>query len=117
MRKKKRIAIIGLKGLPSFGGAAAVGENILEQLKSDYDFTIYSISSHTNMKTGRYKDIRQIVFKQLPIKKFNIPFYYFLSAIHCLFCNYDLVHLHHSDWSIIMFILRLKHKVLLTSHG
>ena len=29
---KPRIAVIGLKGLPAFGGAAAVGENIINQL-------------------------------------------------------------------------------------
>ena len=33
MNKKLKIAVIGLKGLPAFGGAATVGENIIEQLK------------------------------------------------------------------------------------
>ena len=46
--KKKKIAVIGLKGLPAFGGAATVGENIIEQLKDKYEFTVYSTSSHTS---------------------------------------------------------------------
>ena len=50
--KKKRIGVIGLKGLPAFGGAAAVGENLIAHLKEDYDFTVYSVSSHTYLKTG-----------------------------------------------------------------
>jgi len=29
---KKKIAIIGIKGLPAFGGVASVGENIIHQL-------------------------------------------------------------------------------------
>ena len=30
---RKRIAIIGLKGLPALGGAATVGESIINELK------------------------------------------------------------------------------------
>lgn len=117
MIKRKKIAVIGLKGLPAYGGAAAVGENIINKLKSKYDLTVYSVSSHTEQESGNYNGIRQIVFKKLPIKKINIFYYYIVSALHALFCDYDLVHLHHSDWALIMFILRLRHKVVLTSHG
>ncbi len=46
--KKKKIAVIGLKGLPAFGGTANGGENIIEQLSDKYDFTVYSILSHTS---------------------------------------------------------------------
>ena len=45
---KKDVAIIGLKGLPAFGGAATVGEKTIEQLKDKYNFTVYSIDTHTN---------------------------------------------------------------------
>ena len=117
MLRKKKIAIIGLKGLPAYGGAATVGENIINQLKDKYDFTVYAISSHTDLKTGHYNGYKQIVLNNFPVRKLNIPFYYFFSAIHSLFCNYDLIHLHHSDWSIIIPILKLRHKVILTSHG
>ena len=30
--RKTKIAVIGLKGLPAFGGAATVGENIIREL-------------------------------------------------------------------------------------
>src|SRR6185312_3779723 len=60
---KKRIAVIGLKGLPPFGGAANVGDNIIAQLSKDYDFTIYATASHTHHR-GDYKGARQIVFKK-----------------------------------------------------
>jgi glycosyltransferase involved in cell wall biosynthesis len=116
--KKPRIAVIGLKGLPAFGGAATVGENIIEQLKNQYDITVYSISSHTNRKSGNYNNIcYQKVFKSIPFKKLNSLLYYIRAAFHVLFSNFNLVHLHHRDAAFIVPLLRLKYKVALTTHG
>ena len=118
MHKKPNIAVIGLKGLPAFGGAAAVGENIIEQLKDKYDFTVYSVSSHTNEKTGEYHGFKQIVFNRIKNKKINTVVYYIKANVHILFkSNYDLVHLHHRDAAFIIPFLRLKNKVILTTHG
>jgi len=118
INKRPKIAVIGLKGLPAFGGAAAVGENIIEQLTENYYFTVYSISSHTNFHTGKYKQIcHQIVFRSIPFKKLNSLYYYLLSAIHVLFKNYDLIHLHHRDAAFIIPLLRMRYKVILTIHG
>ncbi len=117
MHTKLKIAVIGLKGLPAYGGAATVGENIIKQLKENYKFTVYSISSHTNLRTGSYNGIEHIVFKKLPIKKLNIFYYYLFSMGHCLFKNYDIVHLHHLATAILAPILRIKSKVVITAHG
>ena len=115
---KKKIGVIGLKGLPAYGGAATVGENIINQLKNDYDFTVYSISSHTSRKTGNFSGSKQIVFKKFPIRALNIYYYYFLSVIHCIIKgNYDLIHVHHSDVAIIVPFLKLKYTTIITSHG
>jgi len=115
---KNRIAVIGLKGLPSFGGAASVGENIINELKDQYDFTVYSISSHTNLKSGYYNGYKQIVFRKIPFKRLNTLYYYIVSALHALiFGNYDLIHLHHRDAAFILIILKLKYKVIITTHG
>ena len=116
--KNKSIAVIGLKGLPAFGGAAAVGENLIEQLKDDYNFTVYSISSHTHLKTGFYKGYNQIVFSAIKHKKLNTLLYYIKSAFHAFFIgNYDLIHLHHSDATFILLLLRIRYKVVVTTHG
>jgi len=118
MVKKPKIAVIGLKGLPAFGGAAAVGENIIEQLKDKYDFTVYSVASHTNEKTGIYKGVKQIVFNQIKNKKINTVVYYIKATAHILFkSKYNLVHLHHRDAAFIIPFLRLKNRVILTTHG
>jgi glycosyltransferase involved in cell wall biosynthesis len=118
MKHKPRIAVIGLKGLPAFGGAAAVGENIINQLKDEYEFTVYSTSSHTTQKTGLYNGYEQIVFRKLPFKRINTLYYYLVSMFHALFFGtYDIIHLHHSDAAFIVPILRLKYPVILTTHG
>ena len=114
---KKRIAIIGLKGLPPFGGAANVGDNIIEQLANEYDFTIYATASHTHHK-GPYKGACQIVFKKFPIKQLNVFYYYIASAVHAVFTRrYDAIHLHQMDGAFILLLLRLRYKVVATSHG
>jgi glycosyltransferase involved in cell wall biosynthesis len=116
--RNKRIAVIGLKGLPAFGGAATVGENIIEQLKEKYDFTVYSVESHTKLKTGQQDGFYQIVFRSFSNKKLNTLFYYIRSMLHAIIIgNYDLVHLHHRDASFIIPVLRLKYKLILTTHG
>lgn len=76
MKKKPKIAVIGLKGLPAFGGAAAVGENIIDQLKDRFDFTVYSVASHTNNKTGPINGIQQIVFRNHGKGSVNTLIYY-----------------------------------------
>jgi glycosyltransferase involved in cell wall biosynthesis len=114
---KKRIAIIGLKGLPPFGGAASVGDNLIEQLAKEYDFTIYATASHTH-HSGDYKGARQIVFRKFPIKQLNVFYYYIASAFHAFFTRrYDAIHLHQMDGAFILLLLRLRYKVVATSHG
>src|ERR1700761_1802717 len=108
--EKKKIAIIGLKGLPPFGGAANVGDNLIEQLADKYDITVYATASHTSHR-GEYKGANQIVFKKFPIKKLNVFYHYIAAACHAVFTRrYDLVHLHHMDGAFTMLLLRLKYK-------
>ena len=115
---KPKIAVIGLKGLPAYGGAATVGENIIDQLQNEFDFTVYSISSHTDLKSGKYKGYFQLVFRKLPFKKINTLYYYLISAFHVLFFGkYKLVHLHHRDAAFIIPLLKLRCKVVVTTHG
>lgn len=114
---KLKIAVIGLKGLPAFGGAATVGENIIEELKDKYDFYVYATASHAQ-ETPLTSGYRQIVFKKFFVKKLNILYYYFCSVLHCLFSSkYDLVHLHHIDGAFFLPLLRLRYKVICTSHA
>lgn len=114
---KIKVGVIGLKGLPAFGGAASVGENLIRELKNNFRFTVYAVSSHTNV-AGEQDGYYQIVFRSFFIKKMNVFFYYLKAALHALFfSNYDLIHLHHTDGAFILPLLRLKYKVICTSHA
>lgn len=115
---KKRVVVVGLKGLPAFGGVASVGENLIEQLKNEYHFTILSISSHTSLKTGYYKGVKQIVFKSFLGKGgLNTAYYYFVSLLYVLLHKFDIAHLHHAASGFITPLIRLKCKIVLTLHA
>jgi len=114
---KKKIGVIGLKGLPAFGGAATVGENIIIELSGKYDFTVYSVSSHA---TPDYVNnhCNQIIFSKSLLPRINVFIYYWKAALHAVFLkDYDLIHLHHIDGAYILPLIRLKYKVILTAHA
>ena len=81
----KSIGVIGLKGFPGFGGASSAGESLLNCLKEKYVFTIYSIDSHTDLSSGDYNGMNQIVFKRIKNNSLNTLFYYLKSAVHAIF--------------------------------
>lgn len=115
--KKPKVAIIGLKGLPAWGGAATVGESLINELKDEYDFIVYSSASHAN-NNYPHNGYNQIVFKKLFINKLNIPYYYLASAFHSIIKGkYSFVHLHHIAGSYILPLLKVRYKVISTSHG
>lgn len=114
---KKKVAIFGIKGLPAFGGAARANEAVIDRLKETYDYTIYSISTHTDKK-GEYNGYYQKVFRGRKGKRANTLFYYIKSTLHALFfANYDVVHVNHTSAGFIVPFLRLKYKVVCTARG
>jgi glycosyltransferase involved in cell wall biosynthesis len=115
---KKKIAVIGLKGLPAYVGAGTVGENIINHLKDEFEFYVYATSSHTELPTGFYNGIYQKVFRKIPFKKFNAFWYYLISALHARYKgNFDLIHVHNSFAAFTIGILKKKYPVVLTTHG
>jgi len=115
--RKPKIAVIGLKGLPAYGGAATVGENIIEQLKYKYDFIVYATASHTDYDSGEYNGYKQIVWPDFLPGKLNIIYYYLISTLHCFLKKYDAIHLHHNVTGTINLFLRIKYKTIYTSHS
>lgn len=117
MKSKKRIALFGLKGLPGYGGAARANENIIKELKNDYNFIVYSINTHT--KHSGYRDgYFQFVFKGYRYRRLNILQYYIKSVLHALFIeSYDLVMINHTSSGFIAPLLRLKYKIVARATG
>lgn len=117
-KTKKKIAIIGCKGLPAYGGLERATEEILKYLDSKYDFTIYEIDSHKEKDKPTSVKYNSILFKGNKSKRFNTFVYYIKSALHAIFVGkYDIVHLHHLYSGFICPILRIKYKVIGTVRG
>jgi glycosyltransferase involved in cell wall biosynthesis len=114
---KKKIAVIGLKGIPAFGGAATVGEHLINELKDEYDFTVLSIASHTSKENILVNGIHQKVFSNMGTGGLNTLYYYVRCLIYVLWKNYDMIHLHHAESGFITPLLRLRYKVIVTFHG
>jgi len=68
-----------------------------------YGFTVYTISSRTDIK-AEFNGFAQIVLRKFPVKKLNFLYYYVASALHAVIKGrYDLVHIHHIDGAFILF--------------
>lgn len=118
MNKKPKIAIIGAKGFPSFGGGARSTESLINELYKDYDITVLSINSHTTLNTGEYNGVMQIVLKGSRFKRMNTLIYYIKSLFYVLFKeDFDLIHVQHIYAGLIIPILRIKYKVVNTVRG
>ena len=114
---KKKIAVFGVKGFPSFGGASRANESVVDLLKSKYEYTIYSVSTHTNKK-GVSNGYYQKVFKGLKGKRLNTLMYHIKSLLHALFLgDYDIVHVNHTSAGFMVPFLRLRFKVVSTARG
>ena len=109
--------MIGVKGLPGFGGAARSMESLIDCLKGEYEFTVYSIESHTSLR-GWVNGYRQIVFKSFRNRLLNTFFYYWESLFHCvLLGNFDLVHMNHGPSAYIVPFLKCRYPVVMTLRG
>jgi len=113
---KKKIAFLGIKGFPSKGGAERVVEAVVNNLWNEFDIYVYCSNSYS--KDYQSDNIKLIKLRNLRGKHLSSFSLFLLSAFHALlFKNFDLVHVHNTDAGFIILLLRLKYKVIATSHG
>lgn len=115
---KKKIAYFGIKGLPSKAGADRVVEAIASGVnKDEYDVSVYC-SSQVVPEGATYPGIRLIRIPTLPGKHLHATSLFILGALHALlFGDFDLIHLHNVEASFMLPFLRLRYKVVSTSHA
>jgi glycosyltransferase involved in cell wall biosynthesis len=113
-----KIAYLGIKGLPSKAGADRVVEAIVTRLdKEQHQITVYC-STRVVPPGTQVPGMRLIRIPVLGGKHSHAFSLFFLSAFHALFWgDYDLVHVHNAEAGVTNPILRLRFKVLGTSHG
>jgi glycosyltransferase involved in cell wall biosynthesis len=114
-----KIAYIGIKGIPSKWGADRVVDAIINNLPIDTVITVYCSLGHVK-KTNPLKPNIKYVYIYVPpvFGKFQMVLVDIMSAFHALFFgNFDLIHLHNIEASFVLPILRIRYKVVSTSHG
>ena len=115
---RKRIAYIGVKGIPSQAGADRVVEAVVRGLdKSKYEPIVYCSKQLVPPETA-VPGITLIRLWALSGKHTHALSLFFISALHALiFGRYDLIHIHNVEACFVAPILRLRYKVVATSHG
>ncbi len=111
---KKRIAFFGIKTFPSRGGTDRVAENIIFNLKEEFEITVFCFkdpAAQTHMP-----GVRVVEFKQWLPGAPGSFIYFFLSAIYLFFSKIDLVHIHKTESTFFAPFLRLRFKIVSTSH-
>jgi glycosyltransferase involved in cell wall biosynthesis len=112
---KKRIIVYGVNYFPAKGGTSTVAENLIFQLKDKYDFTIYCYNNV--FAADHIPGVKVVQFKPLAKGSLGSLTYFFLSALHILlFAKGDLVHAHKTDCAIFLPLLKLRFKIIATSH-
>lgn len=112
-----KIAYYGVKGLPSKEGAGRVVEGLATELATRHEITVFCNSRHV-FGTEAPDNINRVIIP-VPKGKYLQPFVYaLLSAGHLIFNNnYDIVHLHNIENCFTLPLLRLRYRVISTSHG
>ena len=112
---KKRIIIYGVNYYPPKGGTSRVVENLILQLKDRYDITICCYSNQ--LAKDHISGVNVVEFKQLAKGSIGSLLYFLFSAVYILlFIKADLIHAHKTDCAFFIPLLRLRFKVVATSH-
>jgi glycosyltransferase involved in cell wall biosynthesis len=118
-----KIGVIGSRGFPDVQGG--IETHCLElytrvACMDDNKVTVYRRKPYLNPgnKNARYKNIRFVDFNVPRSKFFETFLHSFISTVHALFQDYDIVHYHNTGPGFFIPILRLgKVKVVFTYHN
>jgi glycosyltransferase involved in cell wall biosynthesis len=111
----KRIAFFGIKTFPSQGGTDRVAENIILQLKDNYAITVYCFKNPA--AKHNIPEVKVVEFRRWAPGAMGSLIYFFFSALHLFFLNsVDLVHIHKTESTLFAPLLRIRYKVIATSH-
>lgn len=112
-----KIAIMGIKGLPAFGGAERVVEAVVTRLAQNHEFIIYCSMHHTP-QNYHCPGIKLIRLPCLSGKYSHMLTFNFMAALHALlFGRYDIVHLHHVEACYVLPLIKLRYRIIATNHG
>ncbi|MFW6128631.1 MAG: glycosyltransferase family 4 protein [Candidatus Aminicenantaceae bacterium] len=114
-----KVSFIGQKGIPiSFGGVEFHVDRIAsEMVNKNVKVTAYVRSWYTNKKMRNYKGVKLIHIYTIRTKHLDASIHSFLSSLHALFSDSDIIHYHCIGPAFFSFIPRLfGKKVVVTIH-
>ncbi|MDO8668794.1 MAG: glycosyltransferase family 4 protein [Candidatus Buchananbacteria bacterium] len=116
-----KIALIGQKGIPAKQGGIErhVEELSIRLAEAGFDVSVYSRPHYLNQNIKKYKGVKLINLPSLNTKNLDAISHTFLSTIHALFQNYDIIHYHGVGPTLLSWIPRIlkpKTKVVATFH-
>ncbi|WP_158826200.1 glycosyltransferase family 4 protein [Mucilaginibacter lacusdianchii] len=112
---KPKVIIYGVNYYPPKGGTSRVVENLIIQLKDRYDITIYCYKNA--LAKQHIEGVNVVQFTPIAPGSLGSLIYFFMSAIHILlFGKADLINAHKTDCALFIPLLRLRFKVMATSH-
>jgi len=116
---QKKVAYLGLKGLPFSGGAESVTEGIVRHLDPERYHAIVYCDSRIVPKDFSIPNVTLVHVPSLPGKHLRATTHFISSAVHALLHHeYDLIHLHNAEASFILPLLKLRYpRIIATSHG
>jgi len=90
-----KIALIGSRGIPaSYSGFETFYEQLATRLvKRGHIVTVYNRSHYINYRDKFYCNVRLVRLPSIKTKHLDTITHTFLSLIHALFCNYDLIYI------------------------
>jgi glycosyltransferase involved in cell wall biosynthesis len=114
-KPKKKIIFYGVNYYPPRGGTSRVAENLLLQLKDKFDITIYCYKNEA--AKDHIKGVKVVEMKPFSDGALGSLLYFFFSAVHILFTGKaDLIHAHKTDCAVFIPLLKLRFRVVATSH-
>ena len=116
-----KIAMIGQKGIPClFGGVERHVEELSAGLvKAGHEVLVYAKSYYTPKDMKEYKGVKIIHLPTIRNKHLDAIFHTFLSSIHVLFQDVDIIHFHAIGPSFLCFIPKIfkpQAKIIATFH-
>jgi len=114
--RKMRLAYFGVKYFPARGGVSRTTENLIRNLKDEYEITIYC---YAHPRAGTHvPGVRTVQFPELRVPGIGIFIYFMMCFVHLMvFGNHDLLHVRKIDAAFFLPLLALKYpRILATSH-
>lgn len=111
-----RVVFYGIKDYPSRGGTSRVAENIIRNLKDKFEITVYCYR-HPGA-VNNIDGVKVIQFSEIKINGIGVFLYFLISSLHIFLFQKKgtIIHAHKTDCAFFVPLLRLRFKVILTSH-